>query len=356
MKSISVNTQQFTYPVYIGQGLIEDKKLWTNLCGTRKVAIITHPQIAKLYAEPIQDHLNARLITVESGEVHKSLTTLDKITQEMITAGLDRDSMVIALGGGVITDMGGFAAASFMRGIDYINVPTTLLAQCDAAIGGKTAVNHTLGKNLIGAFHQPQAVISDINTLLTLEPREITAGFAEVIKYGVIWDAAFVHWLEQNNTACCHLEPHALTQMITRCAEIKAEIVSQDETDQGIRSILNFGHTFGHALEHLGHYQDILHGEAVAIGMCFEAEVSARVNGLTTEKISRIRHLLQSMNCPVDMKIQHNLSDLLQSMHRDKKKLRNKLRMILLKDIGQAYIYDNVDENILKDVIRALRK
>lgn len=356
MKKINVQLKHHQYPIVIGSNLLSDKQLWSDLINERQVVVVTNDIVAQHYLSTLLSGLAPKeplVITLADGEAVKNLHTIEDVVTKLIQAGIDRQAVILALGGGVIGDTAGFVAATYMRGIDYIQVPTTLLAQCDAAIGGKTGVNHQLAKNMIGAFHQPIAVVSDCNTLATLSERHYVAGLAEVAKYGLIQDANFFAWLEQNITDLRQRNISALRYAVTKCSQVKAGIVMQDEYDQGVRNLLNFGHTFAHAIEKAFQYRNILHGEAVSIGMILSSQLSLHVNPFELSQIKRIKQFLKSLNLPITLPININSSELLQYMKRDKKKIADNLRMILLKDIGHAYIYDNVDKLTLTDVIQA---
>lgn len=290
-------------------------------------------------------------VILPDGEQFKDLTHLDAIFTALLQRNYGRDSVLVALGGGVIGDMTGFAAACYQRGIDFIQIPTTLLSQVDSSVGGKTAVNHPLGKNMIGAFYQPQLVLIDTQCLHTLPAREFAAGMAEVIKYGIMWDGEFFQWLENNVQALKRLETEALVYAISRCCEIKADVVSQDETEQGVRALLNLGHTFGHAIEAEMGYGNWLHGEAVAAGTVLAAQ-TARSLGLIDESIvCRIVQLLQAFDLPVSAPESMDFDSFIQHMRRDKKVLGGQIRLVLPTGIGQADVFSQVTESTLEQVI-----
>jgi 3-dehydroquinate synthase len=307
----------------------------------QKALIVTNASIAPLYLQALQDQLSGvqvDTVILQDGERYKTLETLNEIFTQLIQCQHDRKTTLIALGGGVVGDMTGFAAASYQRGVPFIQVPTTLLAQVDSSVGGKTAVNHSLGKNMIGAFYQPRAVIIDTNTLSTLPDREFRAGLAEVIKYGLIADPAFFTWLEQQKQALLARDAEALAYAIQRSCINKAEVVSADETEQGIRAILNLGHTFGHAIETFQQYKDWLHGEAVAAGMHMAANLSLLAGKISADDLQRITALLADCGLPVQPPSDMTADDFLNLMVRDKKVLDGQLRLVLLNSIGNATV------------------
>jgi 3-dehydroquinate synthase len=284
-----------SYPIHIGAGLLAERALLESAVGSGRVAIVTNEVVAPLHLERLlaacpagRDHV----LVLPDGEAHKSLASFERIIEFLLMRRFDRGAVLLALGGGVIGDLTGFAAACFQRGIAYVQIPTTLLAQVDSAVGGKTAVNHPLGKNMIGMFHQPRAVIADTATLETLPPRELRAGLAEVIKYGLIRDPALLDWLERNLESLLDRDPAALAHAIRRSCENKAEVVAGDERETGARALLNLGHTFGHAIEAAQGYTDWLHGEAVAAGMCMAAHLSAGLGWLSPGDFERVRRLI----------------------------------------------------------------
>jgi 3-dehydroquinate synthase len=286
------------------------------------------------------------------GEQFKTLESFSRIIDALIGAEFHRDACIVALGGGVVGDIAGFAAASYQRGIDFVQIPTTVLAQVDSSVGGKTAVNHPRAKNMIGAFHQPIAVIADLDTLETLSKRELTAGLAEVIKYGLIEDAAFLEWLEQHIDALLALDREALGYAVQRSCEIKAAIVAEDERERGRRALLNLGHTFGHALEAIGGYGQLLHGEAVAIGMQMAAETSREMGWLEARDCERVEALLRRAGLPVRAP-DCDVDALLQRMQLDKKAGREGLRLVLLQRLGQAVVVSAPDSRVLEAVVSA---
>jgi len=294
---------------------------------------------------------NTKSIIIPDGESYKTLDTMDSILTSMLEHRFNRDSCLIALGGGVVGDITGFAAACYQRGIKYIQVPTTLLAQVDSSVGGKTAVNHELGKNMIGAFHQPIGVVADTNLLSTLPDRELSSGLAEIIKHGVIRDSDFFSWLELNMDKLVSRDPESLVKAIERSCIIKAEIVAEDEMESGIRALLNLGHTFGHAIETGLNYKEWLHGEAVSVGMSMAADLSCRLGWLDKEKSSRINSLLNKAGLPIELPASLKAANLRELMSVDKKVKAGKLFLILLKDIGHAVVTDKFDESDLQETL-----
>ncbi|MDG6881659.1 3-dehydroquinate synthase [Phocoenobacter uteri] len=356
MIQVDVNTKQQSYPIRIGTGLLAKPENYAPLKANDKVMIVTNPTVAKHYLDTVTQALTQLGCQVDSvllpdGEEYKTLESVNLIFTALLEKKHSRDSVIIALGGGVIGDMAGFAAASYQRGIRFMQIPTTLLAQVDSSVGGKTGVNHQLGKNMIGAFHQPIAVIIDTNTLYTLKKREFCSGLAEVIKYGAILDLPFFEWLEQNMADLMALKQTALQYCIQRCCQLKADIVAKDETEQGERALLNFGHTFGHAIEsHLG-YGQWLHGEAVAVGMLEAAVLSSLLGDLTQQDVARIEKLLIQAVLPTGSPETMQATDYLAYMQRDKKVIAGKLRLILLKQLGQAYISSDITQQQIIDSI-----
>lgn len=357
MQCVNVELKERRYPIYIGAGLLSDENCYPLKSGD-KVMIVTNTTVAQYYLTPVTDTLERKGCLVEhvllpDGEKYKTLASLDLIFTALLQTNHGRDTTIIALGGGVIGDIAGYAAASYQRGIRFIQIPTTLLAQVDSSVGGKTAVNHELGKNMIGAFYQPCRVIIDTLTLKSLPKREVNAGLAEVIKYGAILDKDFFSWLEQHIDNLVALEQAYLQQCISRCCQIKADVVANDETEQGDRALLNLGHTFGHAIEtHLG-YGNWLHGEAIAVGMMMAAVLSEKLGYLTYDDVGRLEKLLARANLPTVSPDSMQAEDYLPHMMRDKKVLAGKLRLILLKALGQAYVATNTDQEIVLDAIRS---
>lgn len=327
-----------SYPILIGPHLLEDDELLSEHVAARNLLIVTNETIAPLYLRPLETALKQQrtaAVVLPDGEQYKTLDTLSRIFDALVSERMNRDAAVVALGGGVIGDMAGFAAACYQRGIDYIQVPTTLLAQVDSSVGGKTAVNHPSAKNMIGAFHQPRCVIADTATLHTLPEREFAAGIAEVVKYGLIYDPAFFAWLEEHAEALMKRVDSAVIYAVRRSCEIKAEVVGIDEREHGLRAILNLGHTFGHAIETASGYGNWLHGEAVAAGMVMAADLSERLGWLPSADKRRAIALLKRFNLPVDPP-RIGAERARQLMGLDKKVLDGKLRLVLLRSLGKA--------------------
>jgi 3-dehydroquinate synthase len=342
------------YPIRIGAGLLADARQWRDALGGRHVLVVSDEVVAPLYLQRIVAGLGERTFStliLPDGEAHKTLDSAARVFAALAELRASRDATVVALGGGVIGDLAGFAAACWMRGIACVQMPTTLLAMVDSSVGGKTAVDLPQGKNLVGAFHQPRAVIADTDTLATLPQRELRAGFAEVVKYGALGDAAFFGWLENRADDLLAREPEALADAIAQCCEHKAAIVTRDETEQGERALLNFGHTFGHALETATGYGTLLHGEAVAIGMCLAARLSARLGRASGDDAERLADLLRRFGLPTSMPAGVDAQRLLELMRLDKKNMSGHLRLILWRGIGRAEIVGDVDEAAVRSVL-----
>lgn len=350
MKTVRVELEAHAYPVYLGRRLLEDSSLWRPHLGSGKLLAISNDVVAPLYFEKLKSALAGRelqLHAIPDGEQYKSAETWYGIIDALVGMQARRDATVIALGGGVVGDIAGFAAACYMRGVRFLQAPTTLLAQVDASVGGKTAINHPRGKNLIGAFHQPAAVFVDTTTLDTLAEREFCAGLAEVVKYGAIRDAALFDWLEQAADDVLARDPAALEYLIYRSVTNKAEIVAEDEREAGSRALLNFGHSFGHALESETAYQRYLHGEAVATGMVVAARLSEDRGLCAAGTADRIAGLLTRFGLPVRIPPDLSAGRLGGAMELDKKALASGLRLVLLQGIGQAIIdSDSSEEEI----------
>jgi 3-dehydroquinate synthase len=341
MNTLTVELGDRSYPIYIGAGLLDRGDLLTAALAGRQVMVVTNEVIAPLYLERVVRSLagyQVAHVVLPDGEQHKNLEALNEIVGQLLRHRFSRNCTLIALGGGVIGDIAGFAAACYQRGVAYVQIPTTLLAQVDSAVGGKTAVNHPLGKNMIGAFHQPRAVIADTDTLRTLPDRELAAGMAEIIKYGLIRDAEFFAWLERNIVRLLEREPETLACAIERSCRNKAEVVAADERESGMRALLNLGHTFGHAIETALDYRDWLHGEAVAAGMIMAADLSRRIGWLKATDERRIRALVAAATLPLKPPAGLNAGRLRELMNVDKKARDGVLHLVLLKDIGAAVV------------------
>ena len=354
-RTLTVGLGERSYPIHIGPGLIGESPLFAPHLRSGRAAVITNETVAPLYADAVERTLaacGARCfrVVIPDGEAQKRWETLDRVYGELLRAQVDRQTVIVALGGGVVGDLAGFAAATYQRGVPFIQVPTTLLAQVDSSVGGKTAVNHVLGKNMIGAFHQPLAVIADTMTLDTLPDRELAAGLAEVIKYGAIRDLAFFGWLEGNIDRLRAREPAALAYAIGRSCEIKAEIVALDEHEVGLRALLNFGHTFGHAIETLEGYGAWLHGEAVAAGMVMAARLSSRLGRLPEADAHRLEALIRRAGLPVEPP-RLAMGDWLDAMGRDKKNEAGRITLILLDRLGAAAIEKNAPPGDLEALL-----
>ena len=343
------------YPIHIGSGVLEAAELYRPHLEGGAVAIVTNAVVAPLYLGKVQRAVKGARVTeiiIPDGEQAKSWQTLNTVFDALLNARCGRDTLLIALGGGVVGDLAGFAAAVYQRGVPFLQVPTTLLAQVDSSVGGKTAINHPLGKNMIGAFHQPRAVLADVATLDTLPERELRSGIAEVIKHGFALDAAFVDWLEDNVEKLLKRERTALAYAVRRSCELKARIVAEDEREAGSRALLNFGHTFGHAIEAGTGYGAWLHGEAVAAGMVMAAELSLLMGHLKKNEVSRVRQLLRRAGLPVSGPALAP-ERMLELMSLDKKAAKGKTRFIVLESIGRAALRADVDSSAVRAAIVA---
>lgn len=355
METLNVNLGDRSYPIYIGEQLLSTGLLANHLQGSAAM-VVSNETVAPLYLDALLQSIPSGIrcsqLLLPDGEAHKTLTTATMILDALIEQRYGRDACLVALGGGVVGDITGFAAACFQRGIDFIQVPTTLLAQVDASVGGKTGVNHVGGKNLIGAFHQPRCVLVDIETLNSLNQREYRAGLAEVVKHAAIRDPVFFEWLEDHVDDIKARTHHRLIYMVRRCCEIKSEIVAADEREQGIRAILNFGHTFGHAIENAVGYGGWLHGEAVAAGMVMASELSVRLKLLAPGFDVRLVALLKALGLPVQPP-PVDPAQIRAIMQGDKKVLKGRQRFVLLSGPGQAVINDEVPEAVLDGLLEA---
>ena len=352
METLLVGLGERSYPIRIGEGILGE--IGTELLSIsfpKKIAVVTNPLVGQLYADIVLSSLSAQGFTavridIPDGEEFKNLATVSTVYDALMAAGFDRGCGLLALGGGVVGDLVGFVAATFLRGIPFVQIPTTLLAQVDSSGGGKTGVNHPLGKNLIGAFYQPRLVLIDVNTLATLSPRDYHAGFAEMVKYGVIRDQAFFCELVENADKLCGHDPVALVAAIKRSCQIKADIVERDEREDGLRAILNYGHTFGHAIENLAGYGEYRHGEAVAIGMVVAAQISQNLGLCRLHEVEVIRQLLLDFKLPV-IAPAYSAAKLMEAIGRDKKVHTGLLRLILNRGIGDFEIRTVADPGAL---------
>jgi len=359
MRVLQVNLEERSYPIYIGRQLLSDAAIFQQSITGKQVLIVTNTTIAPLYLEKLRNLLSTipevAMLILPDGEQYKQLDMINKIYDELLRSKHHRTTTLIALGGGVIGDMVGFAAATYQRGVNYIQVPTTLLSQVDSSVGGKTGVNHPAGKNMIGAFYQPKAVMIDTDVLDTLPPREFSAGVAEIIKYGLISDAGFFAWLEENMSLLMQRDREALAHAIEISCRTKAGIVAMDEYEGGVRALLNFGHTFGHAIEAHEGYGQWLHGEAVASGMVIAATLSVHRGGLSDGELARICELLTRASLPIHPPATMQVADFLEKMQLDKKVMTGKIRYILLESIGAAVVVDNVGIAEIEQAIAGCR-
>ena len=358
MKTLPLDLGDRIYPIYIGAGLLDRPELLLRHIPGTRVAIVTNETVAPLYLARLRTHvvsLKPVEVVLPDGEQYKSLEVLNRIFDALLSARCDRRTTIIALGGGVIGDMAGFAAASYQRGVPFIQVPTTLLAQVDSSVGGKTGVNHPLGKNMIGAFYQPRAVIIDTDTLNTLPDRELSSGLAEVIKYGLIRDPEFFSWLEVNLDKLLARDPEALAYAIHRSCRNKAEVVAADERESGVRATLNLGHSFGHAIETGMGYGNWLHGESIAAGMVMASDLSRRLKWLSAADITRIEKLMRRARLPVRAPGTLSAARFLELMAVDKKVLDGRLRLVLLKRLGEAVVTDDYPRAELEATLASMR-
>jgi 3-dehydroquinate synthase len=355
MHTLHVDLGERSYPVYIGRDLLADSEMLAGHVTGSQVVVVSNDTVAPLYMERLRTALGpgkrVTEVVLPDGESYKTLDTLGDIFDQVIAAGHNRTTTFIALGGGVVGDITGFAAACYQRGVNFVQLPTTLLAQVDSSVGGKTAVNHPLAKNMIGAFYQPAAVLIDTNTLQTLPPREFSAGLAEIIKYGLIGDEPFYRWLRENMAKLLAREEAALAEAIERSCSNKAKVVAADEREGGIRAILNLGHTFGHAIETDRGYGQWLHGEAVAAGMVLAVELSRRRGWIAQGDVDDLRALILAAGLPAQPPADMTAAAFLELMARDKKVVDGRLRLVLLKAVGSACIVDDVTDRELEDLL-----
>ena len=351
MKTLTVELGDRSYPIHIGSCL-QAHQLILDTVTNREIVIVTNQTIAPLYLAQVQsiftaDKRQVHSVILEDGEVYKTLDSVNDIISHLLQHNISRKVALIALGGGVVGDITGFAAASYQRGVDFVQMPTTLLSQVDSSVGGKTGVNHRLGKNMIGAFKQPLAVFIDSSTLTTLPKKELIAGFAEVIKHGAIQDAEYFAYLEANVDAILSLQDEVITEVILGSCAIKASVVAQDETEQGLRAILNLGHTFGHAVETSLGYGQWLHGEAVGLGLVMAAQLSVKMGLLSRGDAQRISALVDKAGLPMMVPTQMSKEDFLTAMYRDKKVDAGTLRLVLLRSLGDAFVSADFDLDLL---------
>lgn len=343
-----------SYPIYIDSGLLSKTELLSSHIRAKRVCIVSNDLVAPLYIDALKAKLTdftVDEVILPDGEAEKSLANFEVIMSHLLTNEHGRDTTLIALGGGVIGDITGFAAACYQRGIDFIQIPTSLLSQVDSSVGGKTAINHPLGKNMVGAFYQPKAVFIDIDSLKTLPVREFNAGMAEVIKYGILGDKEFFEWLEANIAAIKSADKQVLAQMIEKCCQCKADIVASDERESGVRALLNLGHTFGHAIEAEQGYGVWLHGEAVATGMVLAAKLAVAMNLLEVSELRRMEKLITAFDLPVIAPQNMGFAEFMRHMRRDKKNIAGKLRFIIPTAIGQSEIRDDVTQDTLQEIL-----
>jgi 3-dehydroquinate synthase len=352
--TLKVELAERSYPILIGQSLLADADLLARHLPARDLLLVSNTTVAPLYAERVRASLPDRRIVdlrLPDGEQYKTLEYVGRVLDVLVANRFGRDAIVLALGGGVVGDLAGFAAACYQRGVAFAQLPTTLLAQVDSSVGGKTGVNHPGGKNLMGAFHQPCAVLADTTTLRTLPPRELRAGLAEVVKYGLVFDLSFFDWIEVNVDALLALDSAALAHAIYRSCELKAEVVRRDERESGDRALLNLGHTFGHAIETATGYTEWLHGEAVATGMLIAADMSSRLGMLSITHVQRLRDLLRRIGLPVDAP-KFGASRALDYMRLDKKVQSGRIRLVLLEQLGKARFTSDYADDVLHSTLR----
>lgn len=361
LRTVSVPLGADSYRIYIGSGVLAQADLIQSYLTTAQICIVTNQAVADHYLPLLQrsltknnNSLHIETVILPEGESNKHQATLDLIYDRLIEQKFSRDCLLIALGGGIVGDITGFAAASYQRGVDFLQIPTTLLSQVDSSVGGKTGINHRLGKNLIGAFHQPKAVFIDTDVLTTLPPREIAAGMAEVIKYGLIRDRDFLTRLDKIIDKVMQLDSQYIGEVIQLSCQHKADVVEADEKEHGERATLNLGHTFGHAVEALTRYNTYLHGEAVAVGTMMALELSSDLGWLSDSEVQFAEQLFQRANCPVDLsacKTRLTAADLREAMQRDKKVRAGQLKLILLEQLGKAVIRSDIDEKLIVTAI-----
>jgi 3-dehydroquinate synthase len=355
MQTLTVELEDRSYPINIGAGLLRQQSLLQAAVPARDILLVSNTTVAPLYAGAVREAFADRHVvevTLPDGERHKSLATAGRVFDVLVANRFGRDALVLALGGGVVGDLAGFVAACYQRGVDFVQVPTTLLAQVDSSVGGKTAVNHPGGKNLIGAFHQPREVLADTDVLATLPERELQAGIAEIIKYGMICDRGFFAWIEQHIDALRAREAPVMSQAIYRSCQIKAQIVGRDERERGDRALLNLGHTFGHAIEAATGYVEWLHGEAVGVGLLIAARMSQHLGGLAEAEVARVQKLLERAGLRTAAP-RIGAAQAARFMGSDKKVTAGRVRLVLLRAIGEAYITGDYPDSALQDMLQA---
>ena len=353
-KILNVELADKSYPIYIGSDLLSSKSLLSDHIQGKQVMVVTNTTIAPLYLEKLKDVLsdfNVESVILPDGEEFKTLETLNKVFDALLKAKFDRSSTLVALGGGVVGDITGYAAASYQRGVNFIQLPTSLLSQVDSSVGGKTGVNHELGKNMIGAFYQPKAVIIDVDTLDTLSDQEYSAGMAEVIKYGLLGNADFFSMLETNIESIMARNKDLIIEIIFNSCQDKASIVALDEFERGKRALLNLGHTFGHGIENAFGYGNYLHGEAVSIGMVMATKLSMDEGHLSNEDAIRVENILSKANLPIVIKKSIDSETLIEAMSLDKQSIDGKIRLVLLKALGEAYLTDSYSKENFNGVV-----
>ena len=354
MRQLDLDLAEKSYPIYIGRGLISQPELVTKHITGRQVMVVTDTTVAPLYLQRVKSILEehrVEVVVLPDGEQHKTLNTVNTIFDALIENHFDRSCTLIALGGGVIGDMTGFAAASYQRGVNFIQIPTTLLSQVDSSVGGKTGVNHPLGKNMIGAFYQPKCVVIDIDTLDTLDDRQFSAGMAEIIKYGLLGNKVFFDFIHSNIESLMLKNKELLIECIYQSCHDKAIIVAEDELESGKRALLNFGHTFGHAIENTLGYGVYLHGEAVAVGMLMAAELSHLQGYIDIESVDIIKNVLEKANLPISIYGKITSSKFIAAMSVDKKVIDGSIRLVLLERLGSAFISSDYSDELLQKVI-----
>ncbi len=355
MKTLNLDLDEKSYPIYIGQNLLNQKELLANHIFGKQVMIVTNTTVAPLYLAKVKALLSSFTVAeviLPDGEAYKTLDTLNTIFTALLEVRFDRSSTLIALGGGVIGDMTGFAAASYQRGVDFIQIPTTLLSQVDSSVGGKTGVNHALGKNMIGSFYQPKCVVIDVNTLDTLDNQQYSAGLAEVIKYGLLGNADFLTYLQNKVDGLMARDKGLIIEAVYQSCFDKADIVAQDELEAGKRALLNLGHTFGHAIENTLGYGVYLHGEAISVGMLMAAKLSALEGFITDKEVQQVEYLLQKVNLPITISSKIDYQDFMAAMSVDKKAIDGEIRLVLMKKIGQAFISNDYQQHNLEQTIK----